>query len=256
MKKIKLSSTVFLASLALSVMTGVVATADATTPGIGSFIKDNTPVKPTEPGEEGPKVVTEPDEEIPGVTKGDLAFVVKPKEFNFGIHKVSAADKAKSVVSYTQKNYLSQENSDVLANNYEADVPTNGNIYPKETQAISVWDGRIQHDDWSVGVSATPFKNTAGNELTGAVIKIKTDRTYNQVAKGSGDLTALSNFEIKTDGSVSNDILKTTTGLSAKDQSDLLWKVKDVTLEFPGSVLEYGDYSSMITWTLTGTPDA
>jgi len=37
--------------------------------------------------------------------------------------------------------------------------------------------------------------------------------------------------------------------------SDLKWDTDKVTLEFPGSVIDTGNYSSTITWTLSGTPD-
>ena len=41
----------------------------------------------------------------------------------------------------------------------------------------------------------------------------------------------------------------------ARFMSDLKWDTDKVTLEFPGSVIDTGNYSSTITWTLSGTPD-
>ena len=52
---------------------------------------------------------------------------------------------------------------------------------------------------------------------------------------------------------MTTDILKADP--EARFMSDLKWDTDKVTLEFPGSVIDTGNYSSTITWTLSGTPD-
>lgn len=117
MKNIKLLSTLALSASLLSVGSVAVsaavinATGTATETSVGSagFVTDNTTiVTPQVPGGKGPDTLPpgpeNPDTVDPNVKASDLALYAHPTEFNFGVTKISAADKQKSTVVLTQKN--------------------------------------------------------------------------------------------------------------------------------------------------------
>lgn len=121
MKHIKLLSALTLSAALLTAASGAVSAAvvDKTTnqaiektDGSAGFIVDKTtPITPEVPGSKGggpdtkdPKDPTTPDgPDGPLPAASDLSLYRVPKEFNFGIQKVSAADKV-SGVTLTQKN--------------------------------------------------------------------------------------------------------------------------------------------------------
>lgn len=269
MKRIKFLSVAFLAALTLASVKGTVSAqvVDATgnaseaTDGRVAFKKDLTPVIPEEGGKDEPKVDptdpdTEPDVVDKTVQNGDLAILVYPKEFNFGVNSVSAADKAAAFKSYGQLKHLSQNNATSTPTYKDKD----GN--DKETQYLAIWDGRVQNDKWKVSVSATTFTSTSGASLVGAKIVIpsfvKTYTHANATTKDNpASLTKASSLEIQADDTAAPvTFFEATDGHAAKDQSDILWNIADVTLYVPGNQLDLKAYASTITWTLSGTPDA
>lgn len=269
MKNIKLLSTLAISATLLTASAGVVSaavvklpatSATENTSGSAGFIKDSTtPITPQIPGGGGPDTGAgagggtvdplKPDVVDPNVTVGDLAIYAHPKEFNFGVTKISAADKQKTTVTLTQKNWLNKEN---IADG--TDVTDKAKVYSETYQSLRVYDGRVINDGWTVSASATTFKDAAGTkELAGAKIKIASATGYTTDTKGKVASSAA--FAIEADSTTNTpDILKADP--SARFYSDVKWDTDKVTLEFPGATIDTGNFSSTVTWTLAGTPDA
>ncbi|GAB2023428.1 WxL domain-containing protein [Pseudolactococcus yaeyamensis] len=263
MKNIKLlsalalSATLVAASASLAsaaVVTKPGNTATETTSGSAGFITDKTTAfVPQLPEGKGDDTVanglTNPDVIDSTVKVSDLALYAHPAEFNFGVTKISAADKQKTTVALKQKNWAA-------ANNNADGTDTTGStkLYSRDFQSLRVQDGRVIPKDWSISAEATPFKD-GSKTLTGAVIKISKATKFTSDTKGALSTPAANGaFEIKTTGAATADILKADP--EARFTSDLNWKTSDVSLEFPGSVIDTGNFTSTVTWTLTGTPDA
>lgn len=262
MKHIKLLSVLTLSAALLTAASGAVSAAvvDKTTnqaiektDGSAGFIVDKTtPIAPEVPGSKGggpdtkdPKDDTTPDgPDGPLPAASDLSLYRVPKEFNFGIQKVSAADKV-SGVTLTQKKWLSA-NNDADGNSKDK-----AKEYSVDYQTVRVSDGRVVNDGWAVSVSATPF--TEGTKtLTGATIKVAGAKA--ETNDVNGKVAGKAAFDIATDGSSTADILKADS--TARFQSFLSFDVTGVTLDIPGAVITTGNFASTITWTLAGTPDA
>lgn len=259
MKKTKLLSAVALSVALLTATSGAVSAAvvDATgkakesTANSAGFVTDNTTVvDPQLPGGGGidtlPSGPNNPDTVDSKVKASDLALYAYPTEFNFGVTKISAADKQKNTVVLTQKKWATINN-----NSDGTDTTDPVKLHQRDFQSLRVQDGRLNTTDWTVSAEATPFTN-GKKSLIGASINIAKATEYTSDPKGK--VAAKSKFKIEADGAtVTTDILKADP--EARFMSDLKWDTDKVTLEFPGSVIDTGNYSSTITWTLSGTPD-
>ncbi|GHU36611.1 hypothetical protein FACS1894192_03570 [Bacilli bacterium] len=262
MKNIKLLSTLALSATLLTASAGLASAAvvdgtgkaTETTAGSAGFVKDSTtvidPQKPGGKGPEGPGDITDPQKPDildPNVTVSDLAIYAHPKEFNFGIKKISAADQVGTKVVLTQKDWFT-------AGNDASDVDASKDPAAKHSetyQSLRVYDGRVVNDGWAVSVDATPFVDGA-KTLTGAEIKIDGASAYTTDANGK--VAGKSALTITTDGTAVSDILKADS--TARFYSDIQWDTNKVSLEVPAAVITTGNFSSTVTWTMTGTPDA
>ena len=121
-------------------------------------------------------------------------------------------------------------------------------------EAVKVWDGRVTENDWTLSVQLTEFTDTSNsNTLAGAEIEISGITTANTDTVPSRS-TASGVTSLKVGTTATTDILKAND--VAKAQSSLDWELGDVKLIVPGAQLKYGNFTSTITWTLTGTPEA
>jgi hypothetical protein len=126
MKHIKLLSALTLSASLLTVASGAVSAAVVTSPsntaiekttgGAGFAVDKTTPIVPELPPSKGggtdsknPGDKTTPDGGGTLPSASDLALYYAPKEFNFGVQKVSASDKLKGV-TMTQKKWLAGNN--------------------------------------------------------------------------------------------------------------------------------------------------
>jgi hypothetical protein len=177
-----------------------------------------------------------------------LAIYAHPQGFNFGVKRISAADKQKTTVKMTQKNWFAKGNPK------DGSDSTDPLYAHSETyQSLRVYDGRVINDGWEVTVSATTFNNGT-KDLKGASIFIAGATSHTTDTAAGADVEGQTNFEIKADGKTDLTVLKSKT--SARFYSDIKWDTDKVTLEFPGANIDTGDFASTVTWTLTGTPDA
>ena len=260
MKHIKLLSALTLSASLLTVASGAVSAAVVTSPGntaiekttggAGFAVDKTTPIVPELPPSKGggtdsknPGDKTTPDGGGTLPSASDLALYYAPKEFNFGVQKVSASDKLKGV-TMTQKKWLAG-NNDADGNSKDKN-----DEYAVDYQTVRVSDGRAVNDGWAVSVSATPFTEGA-KTLTGATIKIADAKA--ETSDATGKVAGKAAFDIATNGSSTVDILKADS--TARFQSFLSFDVNKVTLDIPGSAVTTGNFSSTVTWTLTGTPD-
>ncbi|MDR2834172.1 MAG: WxL domain-containing protein [Streptococcaceae bacterium] len=240
MKKQKCAQALLLSVMLLNAgvvganVVGQSGSASSDTDGVVQFKRDDTPVIPVDP--EDPTVeVTDPDITVP-VERGDLGILARPAKFDFDINEISSAN----LVGQQSFNHVSGAK-----------------------QFVSVWDGRLREHNWSLSVRMSTFAN-AGHVLTGAEISIKDLATSRITGGGTSlaavatpsNLTAPNQVTITSTGATS---VLSTSGL-AKEQSSIYWKTSDITLEIPGASLQgvnfNSPYEAVVTWTLTGTPDA
>ncbi|MGO2200080.1 MAG: WxL domain-containing protein, partial [Pseudolactococcus laudensis] len=155
-------------------------------------------------------------------------------------------DKQKSTVVLTQKKWATVNN-----NADGTDTTDPAKLLQRDFQSLRVQDGRVNPKDWTISAEASTFKDGA-KTLTGASINIASATDYTSDPKGK--VSALKDFKIEADGkTVTSDILKADP--EARFTSDLSWNTDKVTLEFPGAVIDTGNFTSTVTWTLAGTPD-
>ncbi|CAM3024817.1 WxL domain-containing protein [Lactococcus laudensis] len=251
MKNIKLLSTLALSASLLSVGSVAVSaavinatgTATETSVGSASFVTDNTTiVTPQVPGGKGPDTLPpgpeNPDTVDPNVKASDLALYAHPTEFNFGVTKISAADKQKSTVVLTQKKWATVNN-----NADGTDTTDPAKLHQRDFQSLRLQDGRVNPKDWTISAEASTFKDGA-KTLTGASINIASATDYTSDPKGK--VSALKDFKIEADGkTVTSDILKADP--EARFTSDLSWNTDKVTLEFSGAVIDTVSPSYSVT---------
>lgn len=269
MKNIKLMSALVLSVCTLTTASGIASAAVVDTTGkaieksAGSagLITDSTSiVDPKIPGggggddkeTTGPTNPKNPDKIDPTVKASDLALLGVPAEFNFGITKISAANKVNDLVLKQKKwaitNNIKDGSDAAVTDQYQEELTGK----PIDIQSVRVYDGRLIQKDWAVSVSASSFENGT-KTLTGATINIKNAKLITNDAKGAVD--GKKSFDIATDGTSSTtDVLKASP--EARFQSDISWKIDETTLTIPASSVDTGDFSSTVTWTLTGKPDA
>ena len=198
----------------------------AETDGQITLVPDESLVRPE---------ITQPDDEIfeediiNGVERSSLSLLRRPTAINFGVNTLSIASAGKTL-------------------RVPAKARNNSNY-----DAVSVWDGRILADDWSLSASATTFTNENNETLDGAVIEFSNVQSQSQ-ATGNlpSDFQAVENFVLTTD-TATTDLMRANP--SAKLQTDLFWSPENTELVVVGSVVREGNYHSTITWTLTGSPD-
>ncbi|GAB2023429.1 hypothetical protein RyT2_25050 [Pseudolactococcus yaeyamensis] len=172
-----------------------------------------------------------PNEVIPGYA-GDLHFSLIPKQFDFGSHKVSAADQQVGV-KYAQ----------------ESASPFTG------LQAVEVHDGRVSAgDDWHVTAKLGTFAN-----LRGAKITFKNTQVGNQYSNGTAVLgkghtgTTTKTFEL-VEGAAAKSFLS--AGTVSKGNTSGYWANKtDLELSIPAGQLKAGKHTADVTWTLEATPE-
>jgi len=160
-----------------------------------------------------------------------------PAIFDFGINAISAI------------------NIDPVGPNVFLLDPT-GDSYDDEkaNEAVKVWDGRVTENDWTLSVQLTEFTDVSnGNTLAGAEIEISGITTTNtDTVPDRSTASGVTSLKIGT--TATTDILKAND--VAKAQSSLDWELGGVKLIVPGAQLKYGNFTSTITWTLAGTPEA
>ena len=169
-----------------------------------------------------------PNEVIPGYA-GELYFSLIPKQFDFGTHKVSAADQ-QSGVAYVQ----------------ESAAPFTGN------QAVEIHDGRVSSgDDWHVEAELGTLQN-----LTGATITFSNTQVGNQysgtVALGNGHTGTA--FTL-TEGAGAKNFLSAGTKSSKGDTAAYWNNLTDLKISIPADSLKVGAHTADVTWTLTNTPE-
>lgn len=265
MKKTTLLTTILVSS---TVLGGQVAMAAETPLELNTnahvkFITDedeNNPTVPEVPGGGGETVPEVPGEngkpetpggETPGVN-GPLAIVFAPN-FEFGEHVLAAKDL--KVPAYSQI------------------VDSKGKAVP---HFVQVKDARGIHTGWDLKVKATQLAS-GDNKIEGATILLNSNHHFND--NGNGEVTT-DMKEIKLDGKDeqnvmaagqgngqgmhsmqwgTNDTLATIKVTENKEEKDQLVN-NDVNLFIPSKSLTLAnvdeDYTSELTWTLTGNPKA
>ena len=167
-----------------------------------------------------------PNEVIPGYA-GELYFSLIPKQFDFGAHKVSAANQ-QTGMTYKQ----------------ESAAPFTGN------QAVEVHDGRVSSgDDWHVEAELGALKN-----LAGATISFNNTQVGNQysgtAALGNGHVATA--FTL-TEGAGAKNFLS--AGVKSKGDTAAYWNnLTDLEISIPAGSLNVGTHTADVTWTLTNTP--
>ncbi|GHU36610.1 cell surface protein [Bacilli bacterium] len=168
-----------------------------------------------------------PNEILPGYA-GELFFNLIPKQFDFGSHKVSAADQ-QSGVTYKQ----------------EAAAAFSG------VQAVGVHDGRVSSgDDWHVEAELGSLANLKGASITFANTQVKTQYTGTP-ALGKGHVGT--SFTL-TEGAGAKSFLS--AGTQSKGNTAAYWdNLTDLELSVPAGSLKTGAHTADVTWTLTNTPE-
>lgn len=172
-----------------------------------------------------------PNEVIPGYA-GDLYFSLIPKEFNFGSHKVSAANQ-QTGMTYKQ----------------ESAAPFAGK------QAVEVHDGRITDNDWHVEADLGALPTIKGASITFTNTKVNTEYTGGAIKLGNGHtLAATTNtFTLTENGGAKNFL---SAGAQSKGDNAAYWNaMDDVEISIPAGSLKVGTHTADVTWTLTNTPE-
>lgn len=176
-----------------------------------------------------------PNQAFPGYA-GELFFNLIPKQFDFGTHKVSAADQ-QTGVTYDQE--LPKDSSG-------KDVPFSG------AQAVGVHDGRVSSgDNWHVEAELGALTSLKGAYITFSNTKVNTQYTSNTAALGNGHVGT--DFTLTEGGGAKNFL---SAGTQAKGDTAALWdKVDDLKIHIPAGSLKVGAHTADVTWTLTNTPE-
>ncbi|GAX47992.1 WxL domain-containing protein [Pseudolactococcus reticulitermitis] len=181
----------------------------------------------------GKEIVTNttyPNTVVPGYA-GDLYFSLIPKQFNFGAHKVNAADQQKGV---TYKQESAQPFSHV--------------------QAVEVHDGRVSTgDDWHVAADLGALPNIKGATITFRNTKVNTEYTGGAIRLGKDHNVTAKTFTL-TEGAGAKNFLS--AGTQSKGDSSAYWRdINDLEISIPAGSLKVGTHTADVTWTLTNTPE-
>lgn len=233
MKNIKLLSALSLMMLITSATSGVVSAdplTDRSTAGSIEFDNDTativTPTDPENPGSVLPVIPTDPSypgEVITGPS-GGLFLAIVPKNFNFGSHKIGAAD----IFS-----------GGILTFDQEASFDDKA-----YSQAVEVHDGRIDKHDWTLSAQLSVFDS---GKLAGSTITIDNAKTVSQFPNQDPLLIQGAQTEITQTSSV--DFLKSNP--KAKGDTSAVWSdASDVKIHVPADKITKGVHNATVDWTL------
>lgn len=233
MKNIKLLSALSLMMLITSATSGVVSAdplTDRSTAGSIEFDNDTativTPTDPENPGSVLPVIPTDPSypgEVITGPS-GGLFLAIVPKNFNFGSHKIGAAD----IFS-----------GGILTFDQEASFDDRA-----YSQAVEVHDGRIDKHDWTLSAQLSVFDS---GKLAGSTITIDNAKTVSQFPNQDPLLIQGAQTEITQTSSV--DFLKSNP--KAKGDTSAVWSdASDVKIHVPADKITKGVHNATVDWTL------
>lgn len=233
MKNIKLLSALSLMMLITSATSGVVSAdplTDRSTAGSIEFDNDTativTPTDPENPGSVLPVIPTDPSypgEVITGPS-GGLSLAIVPKNFNFGSHKIGAAD----IFS-----------GGILTFDQEASFDDRA-----YSQAVEVHDGRIDKHDWTLSAQLSAFDS---GKLAGSTITIDNAKTVSQFPNQDPLLIQGAQTEITQTSSV--DFLKSNP--KAKGDTSAVWSdASDVKIHVPADKITKGVHNATVDWTL------
>lgn len=233
MKNIKLLSALSLMMLITSATSGVVSAdplTDRSTAGSIEFDNDTativTPTDPENPGSVLPVIPTDPSypgEVITGPS-GGLFLAIVPKNFNFGSHKIGAAD----IFS-----------GGILTFDQEASFDDRA-----YSQAVEVHDGRIDKHDWTLSAQLSAFDSA---KLAGSTITIDNAKTVSQFPNQDPLLIQGAQTEITQTSSV--DFLKSNP--KAKGDTSAVWSdASDVKIHVPADKITKGVHNATVDWTL------
>ncbi|GHU36606.1 hypothetical protein FACS1894192_03540 [Bacilli bacterium] len=231
MKNIKLLSVVALAIFGATAASTVVSADPLLDQQTGSSIEfDNdttsivTPTDPEEPGKPLPPTVdpTHPIVINP-VPSGALAIAGQPDGFDFGSHKIGAAD----IFGGGIKTYAQVDR-------------------PNETrkQGLEIHDGRIDKDDWTLTAQLSAFDS---GKLTGSTITIENVKTLSQFTGQEPLLVQGATTTISQTSAV--DFMKADP--KAKGDTSAIWdNFSDVKIHVPASEITKGAHNATVDWTL------
>lgn len=233
MKNIKLLSALSLMMLITSATSGVVSAdplTDRSTAGSIEFDNDTativTPTDPENPGSVLPVIPTDPSypgEVITGPS-GGLFLAIVPKNFNFGSHKIGAAD----IFS-----------GGILTFDQEASFDDKA-----YSQAVEGHDGRIDKHDWTLSAQLSAFDS---GKLAGSTITIDNAKTVSQFPNQDPLLIQGAQTEITQTSSV--DFLKSNP--KAKGDTSAVWSdASDVKIHVPADKITKGVHNATVDWTL------
>ena len=233
MKNIKLLSALSLMMLITSATSGVVSAdplTDRSTAGSIEFDNDTativTPTDPENPGSVLPVIPTDPSypgEVITGPS-GGLFLAIVPKNFNFGSHKIGAAD----IFS-----------GGILTFDQEASFDDRA-----YSQPVEVHDGRIDKHDWTLSAQLSAFDS---GKLAGSTITIDNAKTVSQFPNQDPLLIQGAQTEITQTSSV--DFLKSNP--KAKGDTSAVWSdASDVKIHVPADKITKGVHNATVDWTL------
>lgn len=233
MKNIKLLSALSLMMLITSATSGVVSAdplTDRSTAGSIEFDNDTativTPTDPENPGSVLPVIPTDPSypgEVITGPS-GGLFLAIVPKNFNFGSHKIGAAD----IFS-----------GGILTFDQEASFDDRA-----YSQAVEVHDGRIDKHDWTISAQLSVFDS---GKLAGSTITIDNAKTVSQFP--NQDLLLIQGAQTEITQTSSVDFLKSNP--KAKGDTSAVWSdASDVKIHVPADKITKGVHNATVDWTL------
>lgn len=233
MKNIKLLSALSLMMLITSATSGVVSAdplTDRSTAGSIEFDNDTativTPTDPENPGSVLPVIPTDPSypgEVITGPS-GGLFLAIVPKNFNFGSHKIGAAD----IFS-----------GGILTFDQEASFDDKA-----YSQAVEVHDGRIDKHDWTLSAQLSVFDS---GKLAGSTITIDNAKTVSQFP--NQDLLLIQGAQTEITQTSSVDFLKSNP--KAKGDTSAVWSdASDVKIHVPADKITKGVHNATVDWTL------
>ncbi|MGO2400542.1 MAG: WxL domain-containing protein [Pseudolactococcus laudensis] len=233
MKNIKLLSALSLMMLITSATSGVVSAdplTDRSTAGSIEFDNDTativTPTDPENPGSVLPVIPTDPSypgEVITGPS-GGLFLAIVPKNFNFGSHKIGAAD----IFS-----------GGILTFDQEASFDDRA-----YSQAVEVHDGRIDKHDWTLSAQLSAFDS---GKLAGSTITIDNAKTVSQFP--NQDLLLIQGAQTEITQTSSVDFLKSNP--KAKGDTSAVWSdASDVKIHVPADKITKGVHNATVDWTL------
>lgn len=233
MKNIKLLSALSLMMLITSATSGVVSAdplTDRSTAGSIEFDNDTativTPTDPENPGSVLPVIPTDPSypgEVITGPS-GGLFLAIVPKNFNFGSHKIGAAD----IFS-----------GGILTFDQEASFDDKA-----YSQAVEGHDGRIDKHDWTISAQLSVFDS---GKLAGSTITIDNAKTVSQFP--NQDLLLIQGAQTEITQTSSVDFLKSNP--KAKGDTSAVWSdASDVKIHVPADKITKGVHNATVDWTL------